>query len=141
MMKSAYPPSVVFKAFTWAYQDLGLTQSEAAELLDISESALRQTLLLGFESGTLEYRRQLSFIRMYHLLIALSEGDTDAMRMWFHSYQGPINASPKDLCFADDGIEKTTHYLRELKQDSLTGTLPTHALSLRSSNNVAELTH
>lgn len=141
MMKSAYPPSVVFKAFTWAYQDLGLSQAEASELLGISESALRQTLLLGFESGTLEYRRQLSFIRMYHLLIAMSEGDTDAMRLWFHSYQGPINASPKDLCFADDGIEKTTHYLRELKQDTLTGALLTHVPGLHASANVTELTH
>ena len=44
MMKSVYPPSVVTKAFTWAYQELGLSQEQASDLLGVSENALAQTL-------------------------------------------------------------------------------------------------
>lgn len=120
MMKSVYPPSVVTKAFTWAYQELGLSQEQASELLGVSENALAQTLLLGFESGTPEYRTQLAFIRMYHLLIGLSEGDSDTMRAWFHEFQMPINAAPVDLCLMEDGIEQLSHFLRELRQDAMT---------------------
>ncbi|MBO7921154.1 hypothetical protein ALT761_03891 [Alteromonas sp. 76-1] len=116
MIHSTYPPSVVIKAFTWAYQEVGLNQAEAADLLGVSETSLSQTTLLGFEHGTTEYRRQLSFIRMYHLLIALSEGDSASMQTWFQQYQSEIKTTPKNLCFTSDGIERVTDYLRELKQ-------------------------
>ena len=66
MNRSLFPTSVVTKAFTWAYQELGLNIKQASEILDISPSSLAQTTLLGFESGTSEYRKQLAFIRMYH---------------------------------------------------------------------------
>ena len=79
MNRSLFPTSVVTKAFTWAYQELGLSIKQASEILGISPSSLAQTTLLGFESGTIEYRKQLAFIRMYHLLITLSEGDTDLL--------------------------------------------------------------
>ena len=70
MNRSLFPTSVVTKAFTWAYQELGLSIKQASEILGISPSSLAQTTLLGFESGTIEYRKQLAFIRMYHLLIS-----------------------------------------------------------------------
>ena len=64
MNRSLFPTSVVTKAFTWAYQELGLNIKQASEILGISPSSLAQTTLLGFESGTSEYRKQLAFIRM-----------------------------------------------------------------------------
>jgi len=120
MKRSLFPTSVVTKAFTWAYQELGLNVKQASEILGISPSSLAQTTLLGFESGTTEYRKQLAFIRMYHLLIGLSEGDSDTMRAWFHEFQMPINAAPVDLCLMEDGIEQLSHFLRELRQDAMT---------------------
>ena len=54
MNRSLFPTSVVTKAFTWAYQELGLNIKQASEILGISPSSLAQTTLLGFESGTSE---------------------------------------------------------------------------------------
>ena len=125
MIHSTYPPSVVIKAFTWAYQEVGLNQAEAADLLGVSETSLSQTTLLGFEHGTTEYRRQLSFIRMYHLLIALSEGDSEAMQTWFTS----------------DGIEKVTDYLRELKQTVELRPSLSHLRNTKASSATRVVTH
>ena len=141
MMKSVYPPSVVTKAFTWAYQELGLSQEQASDLLGVSENALAQTLLLGFESGTPEYRTQLAFIRMYHLLIALSEGDSEAMQTWFQQYQSEIKTSPKNQCFTSDGIEKVTDYLRELKQTVELRPSLSHLRNTKASSAPRVVTH
>ncbi|MDO6567005.1 hypothetical protein Q4561_08025 [Alteromonas sp. 1_MG-2023] len=141
MIHSTYPPSVVIKAFTWAYQEVGLNQAEAADLLGISESSLSQTTLLGFEHGTTEYRKQLSFIRMYHLLIALSEGDSEAMQLWFQQYQSAIATTPKDLCFTSDGIEKVTDYLRELKQTVELNPSFSHLSRTNTNSTARAMTH
>lgn len=116
MNRSLFPTSVVTKAFTWAYQELGLSIKQASEILGISPSSLAQTTLLGFESGTIEYRKQLAFIRMYHLLITLSEGDTEQMRVWFNSYNVSLEMSPLNMCKEYDGVERVADQLRKLKQ-------------------------
>ena len=100
MNRSLFPTSVVTKAFTWAYQELGLNIKQASEILDISPSSLAQTTLLGFESGTSEYRKQLAFIRMYHLLISLSDGDSEQKKAWFSSYNITLGATPFEMCKA-----------------------------------------
>ncbi|WP_394222355.1 hypothetical protein [Alteromonas gracilis] len=127
MNRSLFPTSVVTKAFTWAYQELGLNIKQASEILGISPSSLAQTTLLGFESGTAEYRKQLAFIRMYHLLISLSDGDTEQMNAWFSSYNITLEMSPFEMCKEQDGIERVADQLRKLKQSSLgrKGTLAT----------------
>ena len=102
MNRSLFPTSVVTKAFTWAYQELGLNIKQASEILGISPSSLAQTTLLGFESGTSEYRKQLAFIRMYHLLISLSDGDSEQMKVWFSSYNITLGATPFEMCKAYD---------------------------------------
>ena len=116
MKRSLFPTSVVTKAFTWAYQELGLNIKQASEILGISPSSLAQTTLLGFESGTAEYRKQLAFIRMYHLLISLSEGDSEQMKVWFSSYNVTLEKSPYEMCKEYDGIERVAAQLRRLKQ-------------------------
>ncbi|AEF05564.1 hypothetical protein C7Y69_20710 [Alteromonas sp. KS69] len=141
MIHSTYPPSVVIKAFTWAYQEVGLNQAEAADLLGVSETSLSQTTLLGFEHGTTEYRRQLSFIRMYHLLIALSEGDSASMQTWFQQYQSEIKTTPKNLCFTSDGIERVTDYLRELKQTVELRPSLSHLRSANANSTARVVTH
>ena len=116
MDRSLFPTSVVTKAFTWAYQELGLNIKQASEILGISPSSLAQTTLLGFESGTSEYRKQLAFIRMYHLLISLSDGDNEQMKAWFSSYN-ISGRDPFDMCKAYDGIERVADQLRKLTVD------------------------
>ncbi|BFT31838.1 hypothetical protein D210916BOD24_30140 [Alteromonas sp. D210916BOD_24] len=116
MNRSLFPTSVVTKAFTWAYQELGLNVKQASEILGISPSSLAQTTLLGFESGTVEYRKQLAFIRMYHLLISVSEGDSEQMKVWFSRYNVELEATPFALCKELDGIEMVADHLRTLKQ-------------------------
>jgi hypothetical protein len=118
MNRSLFPTSVVTKAFTWAYQELGLNIKQASEILGISPSSLAQTTLLGFESGTTEYRKQLAFIRMYHLLITLSDGDTEQMKVWFSSYNVTLEMTPFEMCKEHDGIERVADQLRKLKQSS-----------------------
>ena len=118
MNRSLFPTSVVTKAFTWAYQELGLNIKQASEILGISPSSLAQTTLLGFESGTTEYRKQLAFIRMYHLLISLSDGDTEQMKVWFSSYNVMLEMTPFEMCKEHDGIERVADQLRKLKQSS-----------------------
>lgn len=118
MNRSLFPTSVVTKAFTWAYQELGLNIKQASEILGISPSSLAQTTLLGFESGTTEYRKQLAFIRMYHLLISLSDGDTEQMKVWFSSYNVTLEMTPFEMCKEHDGIERVADQLRKLKQSS-----------------------
>ena len=118
MNRSIFPTSVVTKAFTWAYQELGLNIKQASEILGISPSSLAQTTLLGFESGTTEYRKQLAFIRMYHLLISLSDGDTEQMKVWFSSYNVTLEMTPFEMCKEHDGIERVADQLRKLKQSS-----------------------
>ena len=118
MNRSLFPTSVVTKAFTWAYQELGLNIKLASEILGISPSSLAQTTLLGFDSGTTEYRKQLAFIRMYHLLISLSDGDTEQMKVWFSSYNVTLEMTPFEMCKEHDGIERVADQLRKLKQSS-----------------------
>lgn len=116
MNRSPFPASVVTKAFTWAYQELGLNIKQASEIMGISPSSLAQTTMLGFESGTAEYRKQLAFIRMYHLLISLSDGDSEQMKVWFSSYNVTLDKSPCQMCKEYDGIERVADQLRKLKQ-------------------------
>ena len=53
---------------------------------------------------------------MYHLLITLSEGDTDQMRVWFTSYNVSLEMSPLKMCKEYDGVERVADQLRNLKQ-------------------------
>lgn len=121
MYKTLFPTSVVTKAFTWAYQELGLELSQASEILSISPTSLAQTTLLGFESNTPEYKKQLAFIRMYHLLISVSEGDSDQMQVWFNKYNSDLETSPLLLCTRRSGIEQVTDQLRLMKQNKADG--------------------
>ncbi|MCB4434823.1 hypothetical protein LHL20_01050 [Alteromonas sp. McT4-15] len=141
MNRTLFPTSVVTKAFTWAYQELGLNIKQASEILGISPSSLAQTTLLGFESGTREYRTQLAFIRMYHLLITMSEGDSEQMQVWFTRYNVDLAASPFSVCKSSDGIEQVTEHLRSVKQQALgyglMDTLESHTLRSKVSQSSA----
>ncbi|WP_414828901.1 hypothetical protein [Alteromonas sp. H39] len=102
----ASPPAVVVKAFTWAYEELGWSRFQAAELLSVPESVLANSQWTGFESDTVQHRIQLSFIRMYHLLYALSEGDTDTMQQWLKQHNAALQVPPVTLCDSLEGLER-----------------------------------
>ncbi|WP_334019650.1 hypothetical protein [Alteromonas sp. S015] len=139
MNRSPFPTSVVTKAFTWAYQELGLNIKQASEILGISPSSLAQTTLLGFESGTTEYRKQLAFIRMYHLLISLSDGDSEQMKTWFISYNVSLEASPFEMCKKYDGVERVSDQLRRLKQSEAPSHEALAVIELSHINNDSKL--
>ena len=114
----ASPPAVVVKAFTWAYEELGWSRFQAAELLSVSESALVNSQRTGFESDSEQYLIQLAFIRMYHLLYALSDGDIDEMQCWLKRYHNRLNAIPMLLCDTLDGLGQVSRCLEsELNHD------------------------
>lgn len=116
MSKTPFPASVVTKAFTWATQELGLDITQVSEILGISPQALANNILNGFENNAPAYRKQLSFIRMYYLLNAVSKGNTEQIHSWFYSYNMAFGSTPSDACSQYDGLERISDYLRSLKQ-------------------------
>ncbi len=111
MTVAATQPAVVMKAFTWAYEELGWSNAQAAEFLGISEIALAQTSLVGFDTDTPEAALQLAFIRMYHLLYAMSDGDTNEMQAWLIRYNPHLGTHPEALCSSQAGIDSINDYL------------------------------
>lgn len=111
------PPAVVMKAFTWAYEELQLTALEASQLLGVSEKALKETSLVGFESTSDESEIQIAFIRMYHLLYAMSDGDTGQMIGWFNRHNPHLGAIPKDACHNLAGINYISDYLESEQKE------------------------
>jgi hypothetical protein len=120
MQHTAYSNNVVTRAFTWAYQEIGFSEEQAAELLGTTLSALTRANAVGFDNASYEYRTQLAFIRMYYLLISITDGDAEVMKHWFHRYHPMLNTSPKLLCLDSDGIGKVTDYLRTVRQNEMT---------------------
>lgn len=118
------PPAVVMKAFTWAYQELGLSRAEAAQILGISEQALEATSLVGFDVSSDESEVQVAFIRMYHLLYALSDGDTDSMLDWFSRHNPHLDTVPKVTCTNLAGITYVSDYLHSNYGDKPLDNLP-----------------
>ncbi|AXR05104.1 helix-turn-helix domain-containing protein [Salinimonas sediminis] len=117
MTQSHNPPAVVMKAFTWAYEELGLTPQEAAQILGISEPALKETALVGFEADSPESEVQVAFIKMYHLLYAMSDGDTDLMLDWFAHHNPHLDVTPKNACNNLAGISYVSDYLQSTHGD------------------------
>ena len=120
MILANNPPAVVMKAFTWAYEELGLACCEAAQILGISERGLRETSLVGFEVASVESELQISFIKMYHLLYAMSDGDNDAMLDWFNHYNPHLDVVPKQACTNLPGICYVSDYLQSLQSEPAT---------------------
>ncbi len=111
MNTANYPPAVLTKAFTWAYEELGLSAKDAAELLGINETGLKQTALVGFPDDAPQTSLQLAFIRFYYQLITTFSGDTDHMRSWFHSYDARLEGSPRMMCTSEEGITRLVESL------------------------------
>ncbi|GGW78045.1 hypothetical protein [Alteromonas halophila] len=106
MQSATYPPAVLTKAFTWAYEELGLNTAEAAHMLGLSDTALQQTALVGFPGDSPQTSVQLAFIRFYYQLITVFSGDSDRMRSWFHNHHDAINTTPKAICDSQEGIAR-----------------------------------
>ncbi|NMH60861.1 antitoxin Xre/MbcA/ParS toxin-binding domain-containing protein [Alteromonas ponticola] len=116
-----YQPAVIMKAFTWAYEELGLTPYEASVMLGVSERGLLQTALVGFEVESKEAEIQLAFIRLYHLLYALSDGDSEKMVIWFTQPNLHLAETPKLMCRDMAGLVCVNEYLEGIQTET---TLP-----------------
>lgn len=123
----ANPPAVIVKAFTWAYEELGWSRAQAAQLLSVSESMLVNSQWVGFEIDSLQNQVQLAFIRMYHLLYALSDGDTDEMQGWLKRYHSDLKTYPVSLCGSLGGLQQVIGYL-ESEQNEAMDNRATHVL-------------
>lgn len=108
-------PAVIMKAFTWAYEELGIPPGEAAAILGVSENGLLQTALVGYEIHSTESALQLTFIRLYHLLYALSDGDSSRMRQWYNTFNPHLADVPRELCSDIDGIRAVNDYLETIQ--------------------------
>lgn len=115
------PPAVIVKAFTWAYEELGWSRAKAAALLRVNDDTLANAGKHGFESDSQQTRTQLAFIRMYHLLYALSDGDTDEMQQWLKRFHDGLNAVPVTLCTSHLGVEEVSRCLEEEQSESMGG--------------------
>ena len=118
MQTANYPPAVLTKAFTWAYEELGLSVAEAAQLLQINQQALRETALVGFPDDAPQTHLQLEFIRFYYQLITVFSGDTDRMRYWFYNFNASLQSTPKKLCDSAEGITRLIESLTLQKFDA-----------------------
>ncbi len=107
-------PAVLMKAYVMAYEAIGLTPPEAANLLGVSENALGQSLYVGFEEKSREAEIQLALVRMYHLLFALSDGDSQRIADWLNQFNFHLNAVPLDICHNLAGIIYVTDYLEDM---------------------------
>ncbi len=113
------PPAVIVKAFTWAYEELGWSRAKAAALLRVSADTLANAERAGFESDSKQTQIQLAVIRMYHLLYALSDGDTDEMQQWLTRYHDGLQAVPITLCTSQAGVEKVSRCLEEEQTEGM----------------------
>jgi len=107
-------PAVLMKAYVMAYEAIGLTPPEAANLLGVSENALTQSLYVGFAENSNEAEIQLALVRMYHLLFALSDGDSRRIAEWLNRFNFHLNAVPLTVCHNLAGIIYVTDYLEDL---------------------------
>lgn len=115
-------PAVVMKAFVMAYEGLGLSNLEAANLLGISERSLRQSVYVGFDENAPETEVQLAFVRFYHLLYALSDGDTRYIRSWMNRHNVHLDGVPSAICHNLAGIQYLSDYLESMQVNK---TMPT----------------
>ena len=107
-------PAVLMKAYVMAYEAIGLTPPEAANLLGVSESSLAQSLYVGFAEDSCEAEIQLALVRMYHLLFALSDGDSQRISQWLSQFNFHLNAVPLTVCHNLAGIIYVTDYLEDM---------------------------
>ncbi len=107
-------PAVLMKAYVMAYEAIGLTPPEAANLLGVSEDALAQSLYVGFAENSSEADIQLALVRMYHLLFALSDGDSRRIGQWLNQFNFHLNAVPLAICHNLAGIIYLTDYLEDM---------------------------
>lgn len=118
MQTANYPPAVLTKAFTWAYEELGLSAADAAQLLGIKQHALQQTALVGFPDNAPQTHLQLAFIRFYYQLITVFSGDADRMRHWFHTFSPSLQSPPKSMCDSEEGLTRLIENLTLLDRET-----------------------
>ena len=109
-------PAVIMRAFIIACDGLGVSTTQAAKLLSISEEGLQQSLYIGFAEGSKETELQLAFIRLYHLLYALSDGDSRAIYEWLNRHNPHLNTTPVQIVQSMAGLIYLTDYLEDMQE-------------------------
>ena len=115
--------AVLSKATLNAAKYLGLSLSELAQLLEISElsvSRLAASTRFIDPCGD-EGERALMLIRIFSALDALVGGDMDASVTWMNAHNNAIGNLPRHAIQTLSGLERTMVYLNNLVAVTATG--------------------
>lgn len=108
--------AVLSKAMLNASEHLGLSHTELARLLGISDTTMSQ--LAAFEClltpDSAEGQRALMLIQTFRALDALVGGETAARITWMNSYNESIGDIPKLAVQTLSGLELTLAYLNSM---------------------------
>ena len=110
--EAASPAFVLTKATFKAAEKLGLTNSDLAAVIGISEASVSRSKADGrtIQPESKEGQLALMLIRVFRSLDPLS-GNEDQMQMWMTSYNKALVGVPKELIKKPDGLTRTLAYL------------------------------
>lgn len=107
------PAAVAGKALHRAAMELGLSQSEVAEVIGASAASISRTFAgeRGVDPGTAEGKLALLFLRVFRSLDALVGGDAGKARLWLRSANRHLGAAPLQLLATPQGLVRIADYL------------------------------
>ena len=100
------------KAVFNARQELGLTQTELAWIIDVSKSVVSR----NFRDGGYSLKGQ-SFnlaaylVRVFRSLDAIAGGDAETIKAWMENPNTDLNGRPKELIMTAAGLVDVMNYL------------------------------
>lgn len=107
------PSAVAGKALHRAATELGLSQSEVAEVIGASAASVSRTFAgeRGVDPGSAEGKLALLFLRVFRSLDALVGGDAAKARLWLRSTNRHLGAAPLRLLSTPQGLVRLADYL------------------------------
>lgn len=103
--------ALVAKAAVRAADFLGLTQSELAGAIGISEASASRMASGAFVPSGKAYELALYLIRIYRSLDAIVGGDRKTMRAWMAARNAAVRGVPRQLVLTGAGLINVMNYL------------------------------
>ena len=114
-LEIAAPPEadreLVAKAAVRAADFLGLTQSELAGTIGISEASASRMAAGTYAPSGKAFELALYLIRIYRSLDAIAGGDRKTMRAWMASENTAVRGVPRQLVLTGAGLVNVMNYL------------------------------
>lgn len=111
---------VLAKATTRAAEQLGLTNSDLAEIIGVSESTISRIKAnsTNIKPESKEGELSLLLIRVFRSLDPLVGGDDSKRQAWMSSYNKGLIGIPNQLIKKADGLVRTLSYLDGMRAAS-----------------------